>query len=173
VELAADTGAVVLAFGVKLGAAVTKLAERLKTRVLAGRVIYALLDEVLEVLADRLAPGSEEELAGVAQVKARFELNNKARDVVAGCVVVEGTLAKAGMACYRVQRLDGATGEYRTLAEVPSLTSLMHLKDKVEKVEKGTECGVALPGFGDFVVGDRIVGVRVKQVRRKLNVRFD
>ena len=176
VDIAADMGAVILAFNAKIGAPVTKLAERRKARIITGRVIYALLDEVCDTLAEHLAPESREEELAVAEVKAVFDLNaRKGAEVsrVAGCVVTSGTLTRAGPTAFRLLRIDSATGEPVVVATSATLASLMHLKDKVESVTKGTECGIALTGVASYAVGDRIVAVKATSVKRKLLVRFD
>jgi translation initiation factor IF-2 len=173
VELAGDMGAVVLAFNARVPPPVAKEAERRKVPLLAGRVIYHLLDEVCAHLATHMAATTEEEVAAVAEVKAVFVVNAKrgagsaGGTPVAGCVVVEGTLAKSGMAVYRLTRGDALVGE------ATALESLMHLKDKVESVKKGTECGVVLAGVADYAPGDKITALRRKTVPPKLVVRYD
>ena len=99
-----------------------------------------------------------------------FALNANRRadpERVAGCVIIEGTFARAGMAAYRVLRGEAVVGE------AAAIGSLMHFKDKVEAVKKGDECGLSLAGFTDLAVGDKILALRVKAVPRKLTVKFD
>ena len=173
VELAADMGALVVAWNAKVSPAVAKSAERRGVKLISGRVIYHVLDAVCAALSEHMSPGSEEETVAAAEVKAVFDIKSKKGDVskVAGCVVVEGTFLKSGMTVYRVLRGPDSSD---TVASAPSLASLMHLKDKVESVAKGSECGMALSGdWADYAVGDRIVAVRVKSVKPKLVVRYD
>jgi len=106
----------------------------------------------------------------VAEVRQVFSLNpNRKSDPTqaAGCIITEGTFARAGMNAYRVMR-----GE-EVVAEAKTLLSLLHFKDKVETVKKGTECGVALVGYNDFLPGDRIVAIKMKSTPKKLVVKFD
>ena len=169
VQLAADMTAHILCFNAKVAAPVAKSAERRKLTITSGRVIYHLLDAVCDLLADHMAPVEEDTNVATAEVKALFALNSKAATParVAGCVITEGTFAKSGMSRFLVVR-DGAT-----VGEAPALASLMHLKDKVESVKKGSECGIMLEGFADFVVGDKIVAVKHSTRKPKLVVRFD
>jgi translation initiation factor IF-2 len=170
VQLAADTGAHILAFNAKVPAPVQRAADRVRVRVAAHRVIYSLLDAACDLLAAHLAPGSETETAAVAEVRQVFALNANRRadpERVAGCVIIEGTFARAGMAAYRVLRGEAVVGE------AAAIGSLMHFKDKVEAVKKGDECGLSLAGFTDLAVGDKILALRVKAVPRKLTVKFD
>ena len=172
VELAGDMGAHIVAFNAKVPPNVAKAAERRKVRLISGRVIYHVLDEVCELLSEHMAPTMTEEVAAVAEVKQVFTVNAKRSDgdggtAVAGCVIVEGTFFKAGMTCFRVMRGDALVGEARELA------SLMHLKDRVESVKKGTECGMALEGVSDYAQGDRILAIKRKSLKAKLAVRYD
>ena len=172
VELAGDFGAHVVAFNAKISPAVQKAAERRKIKLVTGRVIYHLLDEICDLLADYMAPTTEEEVAAVAEVKQVFAVNAKrsggvGATSVAGCVITEGTFLKSGMTMYRLMRNEALIGE------ATSLDSLMHLKDKVESVKKGSECGMVLAGISDYAVGDKIVAVKKKTVKPKLVVRYD
>jgi len=172
VQAAADAGAHILAYGARVPAGAARAAERARVRIVAHRVIYTLLDDACAALAERLPAASETAVAAVAEVRQVFALNANRRadpERVAGCLVLEGTLARAGMAGYRVTR--GAGGAL--VAEVQALASLMHFKEKVESVKKGDECGLSLAGFNDLAVGDRIVALKTTAVKRKLEVRFD
>jgi hypothetical protein len=169
VELAADAGAHVLAFNAKVAASTQKAADRKKVQLRSSRVIYHLLDEVAELLAEQLPSQTVEETLAVAEVKAVFSLNAARKgdaDKVAGCVVTEGTFTRAADV-YRVLR-DGVT-----VGQAAELASLQHLKDKVESVKKGTECGMALVDVRDYAPGDRIVAIKLKSVKQKLALRFD
>lgn len=169
VQLAADMGATIIAFNARVPAVVSRAADRLKARIVSGRVIYHLLDEVCGVLAEHMESSKEEETVSVAEVKQVFELNSKKATPqrVAGCVISEGAFPKSGMTKYVVLR-DGAP-----VAEVTALASLMHIKEKIEVAKKGQECGMQLDGFSDFVAGDRIAAIRIKMVKPKLTIRFD
>lgn len=172
VEIAGDFGAHILAFNAKVPPAVQKAAERRKVRLVSGRVIYHLLDEVCELLADYMAHTTAEEVAAVAEVKQVFAVNAKRAGgvggtPVAGCVILEGTFLRSGMTVYRLMRGDDIVGT------AVAVESLLHFKDKVESVKKGSECGMVLAGLADYAPGDRILAVRNKTVKPKLVVRYD
>ena len=101
------------------------------------------------------------------QVKALFTVSNAAESTVAGCVITEGTFARSGATLYRLLR--GTT----TVAEVSTVASLAHFKERVESVKKGSECGIALQGVSEYAVGDRIVAVKVVRTKQTLEVRYD
>ncbi|RYY31922.1 hypothetical protein EON62_06025 [archaeon] len=172
VTMAADMKAHLIAFGSKVPANVSKAAERKKVPVIASRVIYSLLDDVCAACAEHLTPETVDETVAVAEVKALFPSSAKTKtssesSVVAGCVVTEGTLSKSGMTKYVVQR------DEEVVASVEAMASLMHLKDKVDSVKKGMECGCMLDGFHGFAVGDKILAIKSKSAKPKLVVRFD
>lgn len=169
VDLAADMGAHILAFNAKVSAAVQKHADRKKLKLRASRVIYHLLDEVADLLAEHLPSQTEEETLATAEVKAVFNLNAARKgepERVAGCVISDGTFTRHADK-FRLVR----NGE--VVAETTELGSLQHLKDRVESVKKGQECGMSLPDVRDYVVGDRIVAVKFKTVKPKLELRFE
>jgi translation initiation factor IF-2 len=168
VERGKDMGAHILAFNAKISPAVQKLADKAEIKLRGSRVIYHLLDEVCDLLGEYLPIEHEEETVAVAEIKQVFTLNASKKtdpDKVAGCVIQEGTFVK-NLAKYRVTRDGVAVGE------AVSLSSLQHLKDKVESVKKGQDCGMSLTGFNDFMVGDKIVAIRIKQKKQRLQVQF-
>jgi translation initiation factor IF-2 len=169
VEYADAMKAHVLAFNARVPAAVQKAAERRKLKIRGARVIYHLLDEVCELLGEHLPAEVVEEVVAAAEVKAVFALNaNRKSDPerVAGCTVVEGTLAR-GAPKYRLLRGGKAVHEGAALG------SLQIFKEKVDSVPKGKDCGVSVAGWHDYEVGDRIEAVRSREKKVKLVVKFD
>jgi translation initiation factor IF-2 len=168
VEYAAEFKAHLVGFGAKIPAAVQKVADRKAVKVRASRVIYHVLDEVLDLLADYLPAETVETVAAVADVKTTFSLRGKRDDVskVAGCAIAEGTFTKSA-ALYRVLR-DGAV-----VHEAKAVSSLQQFKDRVETVAKGKECGIGLDGFEDFAAGDKIVAVALAKKKPKLTLNWD
>jgi small GTP-binding protein len=171
VEYAATMAAHIVAFNAKVPPPVQKLAEKKKLVITAGRVIYSVLDSVCELLGEFLPTEQVEEVVGAAEVKAVFDLNANKKsepDRVAGCVIVEGTFPKTA-ALFRVLR-GGPAGAVQH--EGTSLTSLRIHKEAVESVAKGKDCGVAVDGFREYAVGDRIVAIKRKDKKKKLEVNF-
>lgn len=168
VEYAATMGAHILAFNAKVSTAVQKMADRKKMKIRSSKVIYHLLDEVCEMLGEYLPSESEESSVAAAEVKAIFELRVTKKsdpETVAGCVIIDGTFTK-GLPMYKVVR------NGKTIHEAPSLASLRHLKDDVNTVSKGTECGMAVSGFTEYKVGDRIVAFDVQTKKKTLTINF-
>lgn len=115
-------------------------------------VIYSLLDEVRDVLQDRMPSERVEESQGKLEVAEIFALTGKrkTKNRVAGCRVVAGKAFSSTNYHYRVLR-DGTV-----LMEDMLPSSLYHFKESVTEVTKGMECGISLTGFGDFLPGDII-----------------
>jgi len=141
----------------------------------ASRVIYALLDDVLDLLADHLPVQLVDAVVAAAEVKAVFAVKGAAgggrgEGAVAGCAVTEGTFARDA-AKFRVVR-DGVV-----VHEARDCTSLQHFKDKVTSVAKGRECGIALGAnaagaFADFRPNDRIQALSVTKKKQKILVNW-
>jgi translation initiation factor IF-2 len=148
---------------VRVPPAVQKAADRRAVKVRASRVIYHVLDELLDLLADFLPTETVEAVAAVAEVKAVYAVRKKGVAAVAGCAVIEGTFDK-GASVYRVLRAGAVVHEAR------AVTSLQHLKERVESVTKGRECGIALDEYEGFVSGDRIEAVKLSKKKGKLEV---
>lgn len=90
-----------------------------------------------------LAPEFIETVLGKADVMAVFAISKIGN--IAGCKVTSGELRRNGK--YRVLR----AGKVVFDGEV---SSLKHLKDDVREVRQGFECGVALKGSFEILVGD-------------------
>jgi translation initiation factor IF-2 len=168
VEYADEMKAHILAFNARVPSPVAKAAERRKVQLRSSRVIYHLLDEAMELMAAVLPLEAKEEVIAVAEVKVVFDMNtNKGGpNQIAGCAISEGTFGRTADV-YRLVR-DG-----KTLHEATSIKSLQVVKDKVESVAKGKECGLSLPDWADYVAGDRVLAVKRTMTKRKLVVRLD
>jgi small GTP-binding protein len=171
VEYAAEMKAQVVAFGARASGAVTRAAERAKIKLLQGRVIYHVLDELCDVLGAMLPAERAEEVVAGAEVKGVFAVSSKkaageGAGSVAGLLITEGTLTK-GASLYRVLR-----GE-EVVHEAPALATLRHLQNNVDAAKKGTECGITVDGWGGWKLGDKLLAVKVKAVTKRLEVRWD
>jgi translation initiation factor IF-2 len=143
VMLAAASKAIVIGFNVQADAAARRLAESEGVSIRLYDIIYRLMEDVEKALKGMLEPTLEEVVTGHAEVRAVFRISKVGN--VAGCRVLDGEIRRNGR--IRVIR----AGE--TLHE-GEISSLKHLQDDVREVRAGFECGIALKGFNDFVVGD-------------------
>jgi translation initiation factor IF-2 len=157
VSLAMASQAVVIGFNVRPDAAARELAEREGVDVRLYRVIYDAIDDVRSALAGMLSPEQREADLGRAEVRATFRVPRLG--VVAGCMVVGGTIVRNSRA--RVVRdgvvvYDGRIG------------SLRRFKDDVREVAEGYECGIGIENFQDVKEGDVIEAYEVREVARQL-----
>ncbi|HEX2979948.1 MAG TPA: EF-Tu/IF-2/RF-3 family GTPase, partial [Anaerolineaceae bacterium] len=123
--------------------AARRLAEAEGVSIRLYDIIYRLTEDVEKALKGMLEPEFKETVIGRANVVAIFKISKTGN--IAGCRVVEGEVRRN--ARMRVKR----GGEVVHEGEV---ASLKHEKDDVREVRTGFDCGIAMKGFSDFVVGD-------------------
>ena len=150
VKLASTVGAIVLGFNVKVAPGAQKIAETEHILIRTYNIIYELLDDVEEVVNTLLEVGQLEEVIGKAEILAEF-VHGKT-EKIAGCRILEGEIAKGHK--LRVVRDGTILGETK-------LKSLRKVKEEVNKVEKGNECGMLFDPPIEFVVGDIVEAFRV------------
>ena len=156
IDLAATSGATVLAFNVKLENGVQGHAKHHGVSILQQSIIYEFLDLVRDAMADLLEPEVREQKLGVAEVRAVFPVG---RTQVAGCMVTEGRL-----------RRDAKARLYRggELLHESRVATLKRFKDDATEVRAGYECGVSLAGFKEYREGDQIECVETETIRPTL-----
>jgi translation initiation factor IF-2 len=147
----------VIGFNVRPDVAARDLAEREGVDVRTYRVIYDAIDDVRSALAGMLSPEQREAELGRAEVRATFRVPRLG--VVAGCMVLDGTISRNSRA--RVVRdgvvvYDGRIG------------SLRRFKEDVREVAEGYECGIGIENFQDVKEGDVIEAYEVREVARQL-----
>lgn len=149
IKTAAAVGAIVIGFNVKVTPTAAKLAETDRVLVRTYNIIYELLEEMEEVVEDLLRVGQVEEVLGRAEIIAEFPYGKNER--IAGCRVLEGSIAKG-------QRIRLTRNE-QILAET-KLKSLKKVKEEVNKVEKGNDCGMMFDTPIEFQIGDFVESFR-------------
>jgi translation initiation factor IF-2 len=149
IKLADSTKGIVLGFNVKVAPVATKIAETEKVLVRTYTIIYELLEEMEEVVEGLLAPGEVEENLGKAEVLAVFPHGT---DKIAGSRVLEGYFSR-GLKV-RVFRGEDIIGESK-------VKTIRKVKDEVDRVDKGTECGMLFDPPIDISVGDTVESYRV------------
>lgn len=150
IKLAATVGAIVIGFNVELAPAAKKLAENEHVLVKNYHIIYELLEDVEEVINTLLEVGQLEEVIGRANIIAQFPHGKSEK--IAGCRMIEGTIAKGQR--IRIVREGQTIGEAK-------FKSLRKVKEEVNKVEKGNDCGMLFNPPVDFQIGDQVESFRV------------
>ena len=150
IKLAASVGAIVIGFNVKVAPTAQKLAENEHVLIRTYNIIYELLEDVEEVVKTLVEVGQLEEVLGKANIIAEFPHGKSEK--IAGCRMTEGIIAKGQK--IRVVREGQNIGETR-------LKSLKKVKEEVNKVEKGNDCGMLFDPSLDFQIGDVVESFRV------------
>ncbi len=150
VKMASAVHAIVIGFNIKVSPQVSKLAEIEGVLIRTYNIIYELLDEIEDVIEGMVKPGRVEEVLGKGNIIAEFPFGKDER--VAGCRVTEGVINKGSRV--RVLRDGLDLGEAR-------LKSLRVVKDEINKVEKGKDCGIIFDPAIDFQIGDIVESFRV------------
>ncbi|MBI2298553.1 MAG: translation initiation factor IF-2, partial [Armatimonadetes bacterium] len=159
VDLAKTTSSIVIGFNTHVDPQVRALADDEGVEIRMYAVIYHLLDDVRQALEGLLEPEYVQETLGHAEVLQVFEISRTGS--VAGCRVVSGSLRRGQN--LRVIRERQVIFDGR-------LDSLRRVKDNVEEVHQGFECGVYLRGFAGFQAGDMLECYAIVAVARQLQL---
>ncbi len=150
VELAQGAKGIVIGFNVKVIPSAQRIADTGHILIRIYNIIYELADEMEAVVETMLKPGLVEEVFGRCQIIAEFPFGKLEK--IAGCKVVDGTISKGPK--IRIVRGEEVVYEGK-------LKSIKKVKEEVNKVEKGTECGMMFDPIADFKIGDIIESFRV------------
>jgi translation initiation factor IF-2 len=163
VRMARESDAAIFCFG-KVGIAdreTKNLAETEEVSIRNHLIIYRLLEDAKEIFSGYLPVEYTTKVHGKANVQAVFEVTDKKKSSVsvAGLRVLDGNLFKAKssgekpLPCfYRVMR----NGDVVEGTDKLKSSSLRKVKEDVDSVKRGEECGLQLDGFNDLEEGDVI-----------------
>ncbi|HEY1536200.1 MAG TPA: translation initiation factor IF-2, partial [Polyangiaceae bacterium] len=133
VNLAVAAGAIIIGFNVRPAGKSAALAQKENVEIRQYSIIYNVVDEVKAAMEGLLKPTQVERNIGKAEVRQVFKLSKAG--TVAGCMVIEGVVKRAGGV--RLQR-EGAT------LWQGKMSSLKRFKDDAREVKEGFDCGIAL-----------------------------
>ncbi len=154
--LASASNAVVVGFNIKVESMAVPAAKREGVQVKLYSIIYELVDQIKEAMAGLLDPEHRETVIGHAEVKQVFQLS---KGIVAGCLVTDGRIARAGRARVLRKRQPVYDG---------GISTLRRFQDDVKEVRSGLECGIKLGDFNEYQVGDIIECYQLEQIAQKL-----
>jgi translation initiation factor IF-2 len=147
VLLASASNAIIIAFNVRPDRNAEDIAARERVDIRAHSVIYNVTDEMKKAMAGLLEPTFKEVRIGVAQVRDTFKVPKYG--TIAGCMVTEGRVTRAGDTQARLLRDNVVIYEGK-------IGSLRRFKDDASEVKAGFECGIGFEKFNDIKVGDVI-----------------
>jgi len=154
VALAQASGAIVIGFNVVPTSQARTLAEG-EVDIRSYRVIYQAVQDIQDAAQGLLGPETREVPMGQAEVRATFRVPRYG--LVAGCMVIEGTIRRNARA--RLVR-DG------TVVYESRIGSLRRFKDDAREVAAGFECGIGIEGYQDVKEGDMIQAFEIQEVAR-------
>ena len=144
-NLAISTGSLIVGFNVRADATARRLIQSRGVDLRYHSVIYEAIDEVKAALGGMLEPEVRQEIIGLAEVREVF--HSKAMGDIAGCRVLEGSVKRNNP--IRVLRDNVVIYE-------GELESLRRVKDDVNEVKAGVECGIGVKDYNNVQVGDQI-----------------
>jgi translation initiation factor IF-2 len=147
VLLASASNAIIIAFNVRPDRNAEDIAARERVEIRSHSVIYNVTDEMKKAMTGLLDPTFKEVRIGVAAVREIFKVPKFG--TIAGCMVTEGRITRAGDSQARLLRDNVVIYEGK-------IGSLRRFKDDVSEVKTGFECGIGFEKYNDLKVGDVI-----------------
>jgi len=159
VLLATASKAIIIGFNVKPDRSAAEVAEREDVEIRHHTIIYHVTDEIKKAMTGLLEPTLREARIGAAAVQQIFR--SPKVGTVAGCMVTEGRITRAGDAQARLSRGGKVLWTGR-------ISSLRRFKDDASEVKSGMECGISLDRYNDVEVGDMIEVFHVEKIAQTL-----
>ncbi len=153
--LAASANAIVIGFQVRPSASIRKLAEREGVEIRLYTIIYDAINDVKDALQGMLSPEMKEVVTGSAAVREIFKISKVG--TVAGCHVTHGVIRKSSPLRLIREGIIIYTGK---------VNQIKRLKDDVQEVKHGFECGISIQGFNDIKVHDTLEGFEQQEASR-------
>ena len=147
VLLASASNAIIIGFNVRPDRNAQDIADREHVDIRLHSVIYNVTDEMKKAMTGLLDPTFKEVRLGIAEVRTVFKVPKFGS--IAGCMVTEGRITRAGETQARLVRDHVVVYEGK-------IGSLRRFKDDVSEVKTGFECGIGFDRFNDLKVGDVI-----------------
>ena len=155
IMLAGTSGAVVIGFNVRPGAAVSSFAEREGIQIRTYRVIYDIIDDVENAMKGMLDPEFKEVVLGTVEIRNTFKVPGVG--IVGGAYVTDGKVVRNEQ--IRLVR-DGI------VIHEGKISSLKRFKDDAKEVAQGYECGIGIENYNDIKEGDIIECFTMEEVKR-------
>ena len=145
INLASASNAIVIGFNVRPTPQAAELAVQEQVDIRLYTVIYEVISDIRAAMEGMLEPTYTERILGRAQVRQIFHIARVG--TIAGCFMQEGSIRRN--ASVRLVRDNVVIHQGR-------IGSLRRVKDDVDEVQSGFECGIGLYRFNDLKEGDII-----------------
>jgi translation initiation factor IF-2 len=158
----------IVAFSVPVPRSATLAAGSHNIPIFSSKIIYQVIEDIRQRVANLLPPVYEKRISGDASVLQIFDIKlpGGRSKTIAGCRVTKGVVEKSKKVQVvrngEVIHEGKGTHMYAQIclaAESLSLGRLdtfRHLKTDITEASKGTECGISLEAFGDLRKDDVI-----------------
>ena len=156
IELAFTSDSIILVFDLNISSSIVQYAERRKIVIHKFNVIYDLIDYVKRHMLAFVDVDYEKQILGYAEVKNLFFVN---KGVVAGCSIQDGKLKKNSY--FQVNRANMKV--YNGLID-----SLKRVKEDIDEVFSGDECGILCKEYNLWQVGDILECYELKPLEKTL-----
>jgi len=157
VKLAESSDAVIFGFNVNATTVAKRMAEKAEVAIKFFDIIYELVEEVKNMMAELLPPEIVRTDLGRLKVLAIFK--NGKNDMIVGGRVIEGEIINKVLIEVKRDKEIIGRGE---------ISNLQQNKKPAEKVKSGNECGVTFVGKTKIEEGDILEFYKEEEKRRKL-----
>ena len=155
VLLSSASDGIIISFAIGSEPSAERLADRMGVEIRPYNIIYQLIDDIELALHGMLEPVYTEVVVGRAEIREIYARGRHTQ--IAGCRVTDGRMVRNGTV--RVTREGAVVGQ-------STIASLRNVRDDVNEMNAGTECGIILQAFNDFQTGDILEVYRQERVRR-------
>lgn len=156
IELASVSDSTISVFGLSISSGILQAAKRRSVSVHAFSVIYDLIDHIKTHMLQFVDLDYEKHILGHASVKNLFAVN---KGTVAGCLIENGKLQKK--AHFQLKR----SGQ---IVYTGLIDSLKQLKDDVDEIFEGNECGVMCEKYSTWEIDDLLECYSLRPLKKVL-----
>lgn len=133
-----------------------KKSESKKVRTIIKDVIYRIPEAIQEIAREKAGTKVIYEKQALLEILAIFKSSKIGK--IAGCRVVDGTISR--------NHVVNVIRNGNTVIEFAKINSMKTEKNDIKESPKGTECGLVLQDFDDFVIGDMIQSFSTKVINK-------
>jgi len=152
VLLASASDAIIIGYNTKASQKILDLAKEEDVEIRIYDIIYKLTEDVKKALTGLLEPIIEEKYMGRAEIRRTFQIPRIG--LIAGCYVLDGIIKRN--AEIKIIRND-------EVIHIGKISSLKHIKENVNEVQKNYECGIGIDKFKDIQEGDIIEAFTIEK----------
>lgn len=151
VEYARTTGALILAFHIRVSRKLKETAKTLGVKIKEYEIIYQLIEDLQKQMLKLIEPTIDEVVTGEAEIIQIFEMKGSK---IAGCRVKTGEIKRTDK--LHLKRND-------EIIKDPTIAGMMHGKEEIQSAKAKNEFGMTFKNKKlDFQVGDILVAYHVE-----------